>query len=67
MRPGDFVIVNDVIGCIQSLTPLSILCLDGVTRTFQAEPSLIISGQHYALLLAEKAMRRIKDGNKESG
>ena len=63
MRPGDFVIVNDVIGCVKQVDPLTVLCQDGVTRVLQAEAHLIISGQHYALLLAEKAMGRIRHGN----
>lgn len=63
MRPGDFVIVNDVIGCVKSLDPLTVLCQDGVERTLQAEAHVIITGQHYALLLAEKALRRIRNGD----
>ena len=63
MRPGDFVMVGDVLGCVQTLTPLALLCQDGVIRELHGAPTLIISGQQYALLLAEKAMRRIRDGN----
>ena len=63
MRPGDFVIVQDVLGCVQTLTPLTILCQDGVIRHLKGTPTLIISGQQYALLLAEKAMRRIRNGH----
>lgn len=63
MRPGDFVICNDIIGCVQSLTPLTLLCQDGQVRTVQATPTLILSGQQAALLTAEKLMRRIHNGN----
>lgn len=63
MRPGDFVIVNDVIGCVKKINPLTVLCQDGVVRALNAEAHVIITGQHYALLLAEKALRRIRDGN----
>lgn len=63
MRPGDFVIVNDVIGCVQTLPPLTVLCQDGVIRELRAQAELIISGQQYALLLAEKAMGRVTNGN----
>lgn len=63
VRPGDFVIIHDVIGCIQTTQPLTVLCQDGKCREFQAEPHLIISGQHYALMLAQKAMRRINNGH----
>lgn len=62
MRPGDFVIVNDVIGCVKSTEPLTVLCQDGVARTLQAEAHVIVTGQQCALLLAEKAMKRIKEG-----
>lgn len=55
--------VGDVLGCVQTLTPLALLCQDGVIRELHGAPTLIISGQQYALLLAEKAMRRIRDGN----
>lgn len=63
MRPGDFVIVNDVIGCVRCLSPLTILCQDGKERVLQAEAHTVITGQHYALLLAEKALRRIGNVN----
>lgn len=63
MRPGDFVLINDVLGCVQTLTPLTLLCQDGEVRSFTATPTTIITGQQYALLLAEKAMRRIRDGH----
>lgn len=62
MKPGDFVIVNDIIGCIQTMHPLRLLCQDGVVRELEAEPSLIITGQQFALLLAEKAMGVIRGG-----
>lgn len=62
MRPGDFVIIQDVIGCVQSVSPFRVLCQDGRVREFQAKAELIITGQQYALLLAEKVMRRVKDG-----
>lgn len=60
MRAGDFVLLGDVLGCVRSRKPLRILCQDGVEREFQGTPVEVISGQQYALLLAEKAMRRIK-------
>lgn len=63
MRPGDFVIVNDVIGCVQAEHPLTVLCQDGKVRVLQADARVIITGQQYALLLAEKAMRRIRCGD----
>ena len=63
MRPGDFVLINDVLGCVQTLTPLTVLCQDGEVRSFTATPTTIITGQQYALLLAEEAMRRIRDGH----
>lgn len=63
MRPGDFVIVNDVIGCVRSLDPFTVLCQDGKERVLQAEAHIVITGQHYALLLAEKALRGIRNGN----
>lgn len=63
MRAGDFVLLGDVLGCVKSVSPLKILCQDGVERTFQGEPVVVVSGQQYALLLAEKAMRRIQHGN----
>ena len=44
VRPGDFVILNDVIGCVKTLEPLTILCQDGIVRTFQAAPEIIITG-----------------------
>lgn len=66
VRPGDFVILNDVIGCVKTLEPLTILCQDGIVRTFQAAPEIIITGQHYAALLAEKAMRRVKGGGQKT-
>ena len=62
MKPGDFVIVNDIIGCIQTINPLRLLCQDGVIREIQADPSLIITGQQFSLMLAEKAMRTIRGG-----
>ena len=63
MSPGDFVICNDIIGCVQELNPLTILCQDGKVRVVQATPTLILSGQQAALLTAEKLMRRINNGN----
>ena len=65
MRPGDFVILNDTLGCVQSLLPLCLLCQDGVTRQFQGTPEVIVSGQEYALLIAEKVMGRIRNGNQK--
>lgn len=63
MRPGDFVIVNDVIGCVQKLEPLTVLCQDGAVRVLQVKAHVIITGQQYALLLAQKVMGRLKNGN----
>lgn len=63
MRPGDFVICNDIIGCVQTLEPFTLLCQDGVVREVQSTPTLIISGQHAALLTAEKAMKVIRNDN----
>jgi len=63
MNRGDFVIINDVIGCVQSFAPLTLLCTDGKIRRFDATPTLILSGQQCALLIAEKAMRRYRSGN----
>lgn len=63
MSPGDFVICNDIIGCVQTLDPLTLLCQDGKVRAVQATPTLILSGQQAALLTAEKLMRRINNGN----
>lgn len=62
MGLGDFVICNDIIGCVVSLHPLTLLCQDGVKRTVQAQPHVIITGQQAALLTAEKLMRRITNG-----
>lgn len=62
MMPGDFVIVNDVIGCVRSVNPFTVLCQDGVVRTLEAEGELILSGQQYALLIAEKAMAKLHGG-----
>lgn len=59
MRPGDFVILKDVIGCVQCMSPLMLLCTDGEVRELTGTPTLIASGQQYALLVAEKAMRKI--------
>ena len=59
MVPGDFVICNDIIGCVQCVTPLKLLCQDGVVREVQATPTVILSGQQAALLVAEKLLRRI--------
>lgn len=56
-------IVNDVIGCVRCLNPLTVLCQDGKERVLQAEAHTVIAGQHYALLLAEKALRRIGNVN----
>ena len=50
MRPGDFVIVNDVIGCVKKLNPLTVLCQDGVVRALNAEAHVIITGQHLSLI-----------------
>lgn len=63
MRQGDFVICNDIIGCVQTVEPLTLLCQDGVVRVVQATPQTILTGQQYALLVAEKLMRRINNGN----
>ena len=63
MQLGDFVICNDIIGCVQSLSPLTLLCQDGAVRAVNATPTVIITGQQAALLTAEKLMRRIRDGN----
>lgn len=63
MIPGDFVIVNDVIGCVRKLKPLTVLCQDGVERVLQAKAHVIITGQQYALLLAQKVMEGLKNGN----
>ncbi len=63
MHPGDFVICNDIIGCVQKVSPLTLLCQDGQVREIAAPASLIISGQQAALLTAEKLMRRVKNGN----
>lgn len=63
VKPGDFVIVNDVIGCVRKMHPLTVLCQDGIERELQAEAHVIITGQKYALLLAQKAMGRISHGN----
>lgn len=52
-------IVNDIIGCVQSMDPLVLLCQDGKVREVQAEPHLIITGQQYSLMMAEAAMKRI--------
>lgn len=61
MRPGDFVIVNDIIGCVQSMSPLRILCQDGVIREVHAQPAIIMTGQSCALMYALRAMRRIQE------
>lgn len=61
MRPGDFVILKDVIGCVQNMSPLMLLCTDGKVREFTGTPTLIVSGQQYALLIAEKAMRNVNE------
>lgn len=61
IKPGDFVIVNDVIGCVQSTKPLVLLCQDGIVRNIEATPTLILTGQQYALLFAEKLMSRLRD------
>lgn len=63
MQLGDFVICNDIIGCVQSLSPLTLLCQDGTVRTVSATPTVIITGQQAALLTAEKLMRRVRDGH----
>ena len=63
MRQGDFVICNDIIGCVQTVEPLTLLCQDGVVRAVQSTPHTILTGQQYALLVAEKLMRRINNGN----
>lgn len=60
MMPGDFVICNDILGCVQKLSPLTLLCQDGQTREVKVEPVIIMTGQQVALLTAEKLMRRIK-------
>lgn len=61
MVPGDFVICNDILGCVQTLSPLTLLCQDGVIRTLEAEPTVILTGQQAALITAEKLMRRVQN------
>ncbi len=63
MHLGDFVICNDIIGCVQRVSPLTLLCQDGAVREVDAPATVIITGQQAALLTAEKLMRRITDGN----
>lgn len=63
MMPGDFIICNDIIGCVQSTNPLRVLCTDNVVRGLQGEPTVFLTGQQAALMMAEKLMRRIKGGN----
>lgn len=62
MVPGDFVICNDIIGCVQTMEPLTLLCSDGVVRPIQAKCTIIMTGQQAALITAEKLIRRITDG-----
>lgn len=63
LREGDFVVLNDVIGCIQQLTPLKLLCQDGVVRKLTGSPVLVISGQQLALSIAEKLkMEALENG-----
>lgn len=63
MMPGDFVICNDIIGCVQKLEPLTLLCQDKVVREVSATPTIIMTGQQAAMMTAERLMRRIKGGN----
>lgn len=65
MEVGDFVIIKDVLGCLQTKNPTRILCTDNVVREFTGDPTVIITGQQYALLLAEKAVGRLRDEHKE--
>lgn len=62
MREGDFVILNDILGCVQSLSPLTLLCQDGVIRKVQGTPTVVMTGAQAALATAEKLTRRIKNG-----
>lgn len=63
MIPGDFVICNDIIGCVQKVQPLTLLCQDGKIRQVCGEAHIIMSGQQAALITAEKLIRRITNGN----
>lgn len=63
IQPGDYVILNDVIGCVQTVTPLSLMCQDGVVRELQGEPTIIMTSAQIALRTAEALMRRIRNGN----
>lgn len=62
MVPGDFVICNDIIGCVQTMEPLTLLCSDGAVRRIDAECTIIMTGQQAALITAEKLIRRITNG-----
>ena len=57
---GDYVIVNDIVGCVRSVDPMVLLCQDGVERRIDAEPQLLATGQQCALMVAEKAMACIR-------
>lgn len=63
MRSEDFVTVNDVVGYVRYLNLLTVSCQDGKERVLQAETHTIIIGQHYALFLAKKALRKIENIN----
>ena len=60
---GDYVILNDIIGCVQSISPLTLICQDGKVRELQGEPAVIMTGAQVALRTAEALVRRIRDGN----
>lgn len=62
MMVGDFVICNDILGCVQQVSPLVLLCQDGQIRQLDAYPTVIMTGQQAALITAEKLMRRVTHG-----
>ena len=66
--PGTIVILNDVIGTIQSVDgdKYEILCDDGKIRRFESKvkPVEVVNPHALALLYYTKLLERIKNGTK---
>lgn len=60
MCPGDYVLLNDVFGVVQTTNPLRLLCTDGQIRTFEGSPVTVFTAQQVALMYAERLMTTIR-------
>lgn len=60
MCPGDYVLLNDVFGVVQTINPLRMLCADGQIRTFEGSPVTVFTAQQVALMYAERLMTTIR-------